>query len=132
MQVTIRQLAEALYYAAQEKKGAELSTVLDNTLAFMRDQGILSKKDQLFEALEQIRLQDEGKILVKIFSRRALSQSHITEIKDYVRRQTKLEPEIEEILDPAYEGGVKIIFGDTEIDGSINKQLQALRQHLKV
>lgn len=132
MKADLKQIAKALYLESQGKKSKEIDQLIDNALLLLKENGLASKAGKFIEELEAVRRVSEKKVLVTVTAKANLSKDQIKKIETYVKDKTNLEPEVEEIVDENMIGGLKINYQDSELDLSVNKQLQTLKQHLQI
>ena len=128
--ISLKQLAAALYQQSKDKSETEIDNLIDNLLAILRAERLISKSDQLLAELDNLRLADQGKIAVTVRSRHSLSAAQKTKIDHYIKESTGLKAELVEKIDESIIGGLKLEFADSEVDITINKQLDDLRLHL--
>jgi F-type H+-transporting ATPase subunit delta len=67
---------------------------------------------------------------VQVRSAKPLTDSQITEIRDRLRSQLKIEPIVQPSVDESLLGGVVIQIGDTVYDSSLRTRIRTLRNRL--
>lgn len=126
----VKQLAAALYRAQKSKSRSEIAAIAQRALDALRDRYLLSKKDELFAALEEVRRKEEGVIHAHIVSRTGCNPSDRRKIIRYLKARFKKNVEITEQKDPSLIGGFKILWEDTVLDATINNQIKQLAKEL--
>ena len=126
----ITKLAQALYRAAHGKSKAEIGAIAERAIAFLQAKRVLSRKNELFEALEQTRLQEQGSVRAQVSAMRKLTLGEQRGIKDFLKKYEKREIELEVIVDPAITGGFRVLIGDTLIDATVDQHIKKLAQAL--
>ncbi len=130
MKFSVKKFAQALYLASLDKDKKELDQVIDNFFKLLRQSKQLTKAPQILVALDEVRREAENKILVTVSSRNHLSKAQLQTISKYCQKMFNQEPEIEEVIDENIIGGVKLKYGDTELDATVNQKLKILQNHL--
>src|SRR3989344_9207210 len=118
-------IAYAIHHATLDKTEAELGTAISNSAKFLLRHRLNSKRqDIIFEKLHDIQNKEEKIVEAKIFSKNKLSHTSIHEIKQFLEKKYKAEKiELEEEIDDALIGGMKIQVGDDIIDATLSNQL---------
>ena len=127
---SIRQLAEALYNIAIDKRGSALEEIIDRAVSILREKGIFSKRQELLDELQRIHLDREGRLKAVVTSKEALSHSVRTGLVQHLKHHFKKDIELEEIVDVELLGGFQIRVGDHLFDATLDTQIKKLTTHL--
>jgi len=130
MRYAPRQYAAALRQAILESSPAAQEKVLDNFAAVLKENGDLTKIDEIETEFLNYEKEAKGIKIADVSTARELSgeqeQQIIKELNEYVGGQVELRKKIDEGLI----GGVVIRMGDELIDGSVKKNLKDLKESL--
>jgi len=85
----------------------------------------------VFVAFEHILRQLRGEIDVELVSASALSPDVVERIRAGVAKAIGKEPTLITRVDPSLIGGIVLRIGDTQIDGSVETQLDRMKEMLK-
>src|SRR5665213_118831 len=124
-------IAQAIYQATNDKSGAELTAVLENTARFLTYNRLLGQKEKIFTRLEEIQNEEDGLVIAKVTSKHTLSTDSKDEIKKFLTHHYKAkEIKLDEEKDESLIGGVKIEIGDDIINMSLKHQIDQLQNYL--
>ena len=123
----------------RDEKAALLDRVLKGRASdlFVNFLRVLSRHDRLEllpTILRQVEIQHEirsGKQRVQVTSAAPLSKEQLDSIRDGLKAKLSFEPVLENIVDSALLGGVRIQVGDTVYDSSLRTRLKHLRNQLR-
>ncbi len=107
--------------------------VSDLTLRFLL---VLNKKDRLDQvdaiahALQQMLWDRTGKIEVEVFTATPLDATQTSDVRNRITAALGRDPVIENTVDPAMIGGIRLRIGDQLIDGSVATRLARMRESL--
>lgn len=106
--------------------GEHLSEHGQNLIKVLVEYGRLGLLPAISEAFEALKAKDEGVLQAEIISAVALAENESKEIIQKLETRFEKKIEVENRVDPALLGGMKIVVGDTVIDTSVQSQLQSL------
>ncbi len=129
--ISIKNIAQAIYESSYDKDGALLNDAIEKSAIWIRDKNLISKKDEILKALEDIINKKEGIVKAKVVSKDKLSKEEENEIKDFIKNKYKAKEvylelkEEEKLL-----GGIKIEVGNDIIDTTLSNKLHQLQNYL--
>ena len=124
-------IARAIYLVSKEKTHAELHEVNNKVVKFLARRRLLSKSKDILERLDKIINYESGKIIVKIFSARKLTEEIKNELVTFLKKRYKIkEVVLTETLDEKLLGGIKIEINDEIIDLTAKNKIKKLQEHL--
>ena len=106
----------------------QLSAQTLNLVALLIANGRSHYLAAVAEAFEARWLASQGVQRVTIQSARPLSSSVVTQIRQRVEQLLQARLEVQATVEPQLLGGVRILVGDRELDGSLRRRLHDLRQ----
>lgn len=107
--------------------------VSDLTLRFLL---VLNKKDRLDQvdaiahSLQQMLWERTGKVEVEVFTAAPLDSAQTSDVRNRITAAIGRDPVIENTVDPAMIGGIRLRIGDQLIDGSVATRLARMRESL--
>ncbi len=126
-----KDVAQAIYEGALEKKGTDLSAYLHSTVKFLYRKQLLSKSPQILSDLSKIEDKAEGKIEVTLRSTAPIQTAAKKEITELLEKRYKVRHvAYREIIDPELLGGVRIEIGDDVLDLSLRNKINQLKTFL--
>lgn len=129
--ITNNDIAQAIYLSAKGKTGAELDTVLAQSVKLLADKRLLSKSGAILSKVQSLIDIDTGITRVTVSSPRKLEKSSISEITEALKkRYGSKEVVLSEVLAEDLIGGIKIEVGDEVIDASLKGKVKKLQDHL--
>ncbi len=129
--ISIKNIAQAIYESSYDKDGALLNDAIEKSAIWIRDKNLISKKDEILKALEDIIHKKEGIVKAKEVYKDKLSKEEENEIKDFIKNKYKAKEvylelkEEEKLL-----GGIKIEVGNDIIDTTLSNKLHQLQNYL--
>jgi F-type H+-transporting ATPase subunit delta len=108
----------------------KFSKLISNFLLLVWMKNKIKELPVIIAQYEQLKLREEGKIIVQVVSVEALKVAQKKELKDYLNKQFHFEAELREEIREEILGGMIIYIGDQCLDGSILGQLAKFRQKL--
>jgi F-type H+-transporting ATPase subunit delta len=129
--VSIKNLARAIYESSKDKEGANLDIVMENSVKIISDKHLLSKSHLILSELEKIVDKENGKLRVKVSSKTKITEKINDEIVDYIKKRFKVKEVILELKEnPKLLGGIKLEIGDEIIDSTLKHKLDQLQNYL--
>jgi|GEM_PF-2838136 len=125
-----KQIAESLYLATADKTPKQVDHIIDQLLTWLKQQRSLSKLPAIIQRLHWVHRDKEGIVIIKVMTRTALTPELLKKISHSYAERLQKKIQIEEIIDSAIIGGLKIISPDGQIDLTFNNQLAELQRHL--
>jgi len=121
-----------------EKRQIILENILKNTvntltrkfIFFLNVKNRLSLLKDICQVFEQLHLDANGILRVKITSITTLNNNQVKEISKHLKSRLKKDIEPHLYSDPSLLGGIKIQEGDTIYDHSLRAQLEQFRKNL--
>lgn len=130
MKVNTKSWAIALCEAIKESKGEQQKKVLQNFVALLAKNNILSLTDKILVDFVKYYNQVEGIVEVQAKTAHELSTSEADKIISQLKSILGKQVELKKTVDAKLIGGVKLRIEDIEIDGSIQTQLENLRYQI--
>lgn len=130
MNITDKQIAQAILHASEEKKGKILDGVIESTALWLKQQRLISRWPKIRLALEQAVREAEGKVLVKVITRHPVGSEMLGTISRWCHKHLGKPVDLEEVIDDSIIGGFKLMYGDQQLDATINRRLTSLQQQL--
>ncbi|MFH0874001.1 MAG: F0F1 ATP synthase subunit delta [Candidatus Komeilibacteria bacterium] len=130
MKVTDKQVAQAIMTASLDKKGKVLDGVIESAAYWLKSQRLISRWPKIRLALEQAVREAEGRVLVKVITRYPVGQEMLATISRWCHRHLGKPVDLEEVIDVTIIGGFKLMYGDQQLDATINHRLKSLHQQL--
>jgi F-type H+-transporting ATPase subunit delta len=129
--ISNKNIANAIYLAANGKNGDEQSLVSKKVVQFLIKKRLLSKSKDILSYLSKIINEHEGVIEARVYSSEKINENTQRELslaltKRYQAKRVKLI----EILDKKLIGGFKIEVNDEVIDLTIKNKIGKLQKHL--
>ncbi len=129
--ISIKNIARAIYESSYGKEGASLSDAVEKSAVWIRDKNLISKKEEILKALEDIINKEEGIIKAKVTVKNKLSKEGEDEIKDFIKKKYKAKEVILELKEEGkLLGGIKIEVGNDIIDTTLQNKLHQLQTYL--
>lgn len=129
--LSVKNIARAIYESSYDKEGASLSDVIEKSAIWIRDKNLISKKEEILKALEDIINKEEGIIKAKVTVKNKLSKEEEDEIKDFIKKKYKAKEITLEIKEEEkLLGGIKIEVGNDIIDTTLQNKLHQLQNYL--
>lgn len=123
---TAKDYAVALYDLTKGLTGAPLNKTIHDFVALLSRKGSLKKGEKIIEEFIKYSKKQSGVIDIEITSARKLSEKNLEQIK----KQFGKHVEAVEKVDPTLIGGIKVKTENSIFDGSLQKQLQLLRNQI--
>src|SRR3989338_3360811 len=130
MRIDTKNYAQALYQTVKESKGEALKLAIKNFVRLIKEKRLIGLAPKIIADFIQYYNETEKIVAVKVVSALDLSETMKDEIKSRIKALTGKKVELTTETDPALIGGVKIIFADNLIDGSLKTQLENLKKQL--
>lgn len=125
-------IAEAIYEEAKGKTGKALADSLRRSAAFLGRKGLLGRTSLILEALEGVVVREEGKMTARVRSAGHIGDTTRESIKKLLHKHYPgAHFTLEERLDPALGGGVRIEVGNDVIDLSVRSKVRQLETYLQ-
>jgi len=129
--ISTKNVAQAIYAAAKDKSGDELTRAMANAVEFLAKKNLLSKAPKILEDLENIHNADQGIVSAKVSSKTPLTKYTIDEIRHILKSRYKAnEIVVHEKEDKSLLGGIRIEAKDEIIDLSLKNKLNKLHNYL--
>ena len=129
--ISTKNIANAIYASAKDKKGEELSLALCNAVEFLSKKNMLSKAPEILKHLEQIRNADLNIVEAKVLSETPLAKQTADELEIALKKRYKANDVILQLKeDETLLGGIRIEARDEVIDLSLKHKLNQLQNYL--
>ncbi len=129
--ISIKNIAEAIYESGKNKSGTSLESTMKNATRILDEKHLLSKAPQILEKLQQITDKSENVVRVKIYSANKLTKKDIDDIEESIKKRWGAkEVEMSLIEDKGLIGGIKIEVGDEIINMTLRNKLEKLQDYL--
>lgn len=129
--ISIKNLACAIYESSYDKEGPVLDEVLAKSVTFMNGKNLIGKKEEILKELEKIIDTREGIVKAKVSTSSKLKNEVKTEIEDFIKKKYKAKTVIIETKeDEKLLGGIKIEIGDDIIDTTLSNRIHQLQDYL--
>ncbi len=130
MKIADKTIAQAIIGATEDKKGKALDAVIETTFHWLKNQRLISRWPKIRLALEQAAREAEGKVLVKVITRHPVGPEMLATISRWCHKHLGKPVDLEEVIDSSIIGGFKLMYGDQQLDATINHRLASLQQQL--
>jgi F-type H+-transporting ATPase subunit delta len=110
--------------------GGRASPLLLNFLKVVSRHGRLDCLRAVHQQAHRLYDKLQGRVRVRLTTPTPLDQGQVNQITASLRAKLGGEPVLEAIVDPELIGGAVLRIGDTVYDGSVARQLQAVRQQM--
>ena len=100
------------------------------TVMLLVDKGRASEVGGLAGSFHAVAAKAEGRETAHVTSATALDDGQRARLKDELQRLTGLTITLDESVDPALIGGLRVVLGSKMIDGSLARRLDALGENL--
>lgn len=129
--ISIKNIARAIYESSSLKEGAELDIVSKKTVSLISKKHLMSKSKEILNQLEKISDKSDGVVRAKISSRIKIDKKIVDEIEDFIKKKYKAKNTVLEfIVDEKLLGGIRIEIGDEIIDTTIKNKIKKLQNYL--
>ncbi|OGY50639.1 MAG: ATP synthase F1 subunit delta [Candidatus Buchananbacteria bacterium RIFCSPLOWO2_01_FULL_56_15] len=128
MKLTTKQIARALYDALKDSAPAARQQVIENFVRLLHELHIVSKAEKIIADFVTCYNEAEGIEPVTVETASALSATEQAEIAGQLASTLNKKIELTQLVSPLLIGGLRLRYGDTVIDGSIEARLRQLRQ----
>lgn len=108
----------------------ELSGLSATFVRLLLEKGRIRYLASIAETFEYLANERQGRVKVSVTSAAPLAEGDIERLREELQETTGKTVLIETAVDPALIGGVIVRIGDRVLDGSIKKQLAAMRESL--
>lgn len=110
-----------------------LSADVTNTLKILVERHRIDIITSVIDQFIQMVNDANGVVEAKVYSVRALSDTEMSKLEQTVaKRFNKKSVKLENIVDSAILGGIKIRIGNTIMDGTISSKLKRIERNLKL
>jgi F-type H+-transporting ATPase subunit delta len=106
------------------------SEVLTNFLLVLNNHGRLDSLRAITEAYRTLSDRKTGHVIIRVRSAVPLTDEERSRLCDDVRAVRKLQPVLQETVDPSLLGGMIVYVGDWVYDASVRTRLLEIRNHL--
>lgn len=127
----IHSLATALFAAVEGKDRGAIDVIAGRALMMLSRRRLAMTAKFLLPALEVVRLKRGQRTLATVVSKLRLTKTERAHLQKYIGQRTGREVSLEERLDPQLLGGIRIRFGDTLVDMTLDGALLQARAHLQ-
>ncbi len=125
--LSYRRLATAMAGELAERSARE---VAEGAVALLAERGQKLELERLLPELERQLLEQHGHAVIHATSARQLPESEYDRVAAIVAKQLGATSyEVEVTLDPAVIGGIRVATADTQLDLTIQTQLEQLTVH---
>lgn len=129
--ISIKNIARAIYESSSGKEGAELDIVSKKAVSLISKKHLMSKSKEILNQLEKISDKSDGVIRAKISSRIKIDKKIVDEIEDFIKKKYKAKNTVLEFMvDEKLLGGIIIQVGDEIIDTTIKNKIKKLQNYL--
>ena len=123
-----RQQLETLFLSLTEK---QLDDQGKNLITLLLENGRLSLLQDIAEAFERLKAEQEGMVEAKVTSAFPMSEIQLNELVKILENRFGRKIEASVVIDPELIGGVNVEIGDQVFDTSVRGKLQAMAYTLK-
>lgn len=128
MKLTTKQIARALYDALKDSAPAARQQVIENFVRLLHELHSMSKAEKIIADFVACYNEAEGIEEVTVETASPLSATEQAEIIEQLASALNKKIELTQLVSPLLIGGLRLRYGDTAIDGSIEARLRQLRQ----
>lgn len=131
MKITAIQYAKTLYELTEGKSQKEIDVIVANFIKLLNQKRQLKLAPKVVAKFSEIYNQENGIVEAEVISREKLDKDVLTRVSTYVRTKYKAkEVVLYNKIDSNIKGGIVIKVGDEIMDGSVQSQLNNLRNIL--
>ena len=124
-------IARTIYLMSKDKSQGEQVDISQKIVKFLFRRRLLSKAPLILSQLGKIINQEEGRVVVKVWSAEKLSQRDKTNLEHSLKkRYSAKEIVLSENLDQRLVGGIKVEVNNEIIDLSIKNKIEKLQEYL--
>ncbi len=129
--VSIKNIAEAIYESSQDKKDEDLSNILKNAVNLIHKKHLINKSREILLELDKIINKKEERAKAIISLKTEIDKNLQEEIEDFIKNRYKIKKvTLEFNIDKKLLGGMKIQVGDEIIDTTYKNKLKKLENYL--
>lgn len=129
--ITPKNIAEAVYSAAESKSGQDLATVLKRSAQVLKDRRMLGKSGEVLSALQNIFDKKTGTVRMKVTTAKNLGREGRSKLEDEIKEKYKAKIVVGEFLEKKeLLGGMRVEVGDEILDGTYRNKLRELGKFL--
>ncbi len=131
MKVSAQQYAKALYEVTKGKSEKEIDAAVLGFVKILQKNNQLGLKKDISKKFHEIYNQENGIVEAEVISREKLNSQLVDKLIRFIKEKySAKEVVINSKIDEGVKGGIIVKVGDEIIDGSIEKQLNNLRNIL--
>ena len=132
MKVTVTQYAKTLHELVKDKSQKEIPEIVSGFVKILAKNNQIKNNGKIIDKFSAIHNQENGIIETEVVSREALSSGLINKLRKFVKEKYQAkEVVLKNVIDKKIKGGIVIRVGDEVIDGSVDRQLQNLKNNLR-
>ena len=129
--ISVKNLAHAIYESSADKSGAELDAVINNAVKIISEKHLLSKSEEIIKELEKAIDKKEKLTRAIVTSKDKMDKKMTDGVEEFIRKRYKTPNVILEMkTDPKLLGGIKIQVGDEIIDTTLQHKIRKLENYL--
>ena len=131
MKVTVTQYAKTLHELVKDKSQKEIPEIVSGFVKILAKNNQIKNNGKIIDKFSAIHNQENGIIETEVVSREALSSGLINKLHKLKKKYQAKEVVLKNVIDKKIKGGIVIRVGDEVIDGSVDRQLQNLKNNLR-
>lgn len=129
--ISINNIAQAIADHTKDKFGADLEMAYKDTLSFLNKKKLLSRSDEILEAVGKILDKENGIVRIKVASAKKIENHEQKELEENIKTKYGAKEIVSEYMeDKDLLGGMKIIIGEEILDTTYRNKLNQLATHL--
>jgi F-type H+-transporting ATPase subunit delta len=131
MKISATQYAKTLYEITKDKSQSEIVAVLKDFVSFLAKNNQIKKAEEIIKKFEHIFNSEENILEAEITSREKLNDDSLDKVGEFIKSKYQAKKvELKNRIDEKLLGGIIIRIEDDVLNGSVNKQLDVLRNNL--
>ncbi|MES2416157.1 MAG: F0F1 ATP synthase subunit delta [Patescibacteria group bacterium] len=129
--ISINNIAQAIADHTKGKSGADLEMAYKDTLSFLNKKKLLSRSDEILEAIGKIIDKEDGVVRMKVQSAKKIESHEQKELEEDIKNKYGAKEIVSEYIEEKeLLGGMKITIGEEVLDTTYRNKLDQLATHL--
>lgn len=131
MNISPKNIAEAIYGASQGKSGQDLAVALKRSVQMLKEKRMLGKSNEVLSALQNILDKKTDTVRMKVTTAKSLGSHDKRKLEHEIKERHKAKHVIGEFFERSEVlGGIKIEVGDEVLDNTYRNRMNILEAYL--